>query len=851
MFPIRRPLLLPLLIGLLPSVAPAQQDSARVVAGERYATSDLGRTLLGADYRGAWTTPVVVPVLDLDTFAGGLEPVRRGGGHQTRSLRLRAADGREFNFRSIDKEITQGLPDWLKETLVDAVLQDQISSLHPAAAGVATELLDRVDVLNPGPRMVVLPDDPALGEFREDYAGMLGWIEVHANEGPDDQPWFADADVVAGTDRLLEHLEEDPGHRVDARAFLRARLMDILFGDWDRHAGQWRWARYGEEGDYRWVPVPEDRDYVFTSYDGWLARIGRATFVPRARPYTAEYPSSLTSLVVSADALDRRLLVELPPEAWDSAAAFIQSRLTDDALEAALRSMPAPWYEQTGPELSEILRARVADLDEVAHRFYAHVNRVPEVRATDEDDVATVARAGDGSVAVTLAFADRPDRPYFRREFDPSVTREIRVWMHGGDDRVTVTGGADDPILVRVVGGGGDDVLVDETQGWPGRVITALYDARGENTFRTGPATSVDSREYEEPAPERDVFSVPERDWGRSVSWFAPTVNYRGAAGGVIVGGGPTITGRGFRQSPYAYRVQARALVAPGSGRVGADFSGDFRRVGSAERLEVELLASQLEAIRFYGWGNETTAEGPSDRFNVQQDRIAATASYVVPLADSTRLSFGPTFMLSDSELAEGSVIEEVRPYGSSDFGQAGMRAALEIDRGEPSGFPRRGLRLDLTGSAYPTAWDVVEPFGSIRGVAALYATLPAGPRPVLAVRAGGAKVFGRFPVHEAAFLGGSRSLRGYSFQRFAGDGSLFAGAELRVPITEANLIVRGDLGASVFGDVGRVYYDGDDGGWHDSVGLSAWFTTPGPTVHASYAWGEEGKLYVGLGFPF
>ncbi len=40
---------------------------------------------------------------------------------------------------------------------------------------------------------------------------------------------------------------------VDARAYLRARLMDVLIGDWDRHLEQWRWARYENDGE-RGIP---------------------------------------------------------------------------------------------------------------------------------------------------------------------------------------------------------------------------------------------------------------------------------------------------------------------------------------------------------------------------------------------------------------------------------------------------------------------------------------------------------------------------------------------------------------------------------------------------------------------
>ena len=44
------------------------------------------RFLLGDHYRKEWAEPVEVEVLDLETQAGGLMPVRIGGGLQTKSL---------------------------------------------------------------------------------------------------------------------------------------------------------------------------------------------------------------------------------------------------------------------------------------------------------------------------------------------------------------------------------------------------------------------------------------------------------------------------------------------------------------------------------------------------------------------------------------------------------------------------------------------------------------------------------------------------------------------------------------------------------------------------------------------
>src|SRR5688500_794027 len=81
-----------------------------VVEGQQYGRSSSHQRLWGKHYRQEWTTPVVVPVLFLDTVSGGLHPYQAGGGRQSKSLRLKDAQNREWVLRSIDKSFTGALP---------------------------------------------------------------------------------------------------------------------------------------------------------------------------------------------------------------------------------------------------------------------------------------------------------------------------------------------------------------------------------------------------------------------------------------------------------------------------------------------------------------------------------------------------------------------------------------------------------------------------------------------------------------------------------------------------------------------------------------------------------------------
>jgi len=250
-----------------------------VVAGSTYGASRFHRALLGNEYRDLWLTPIAVEMLDLHHYAGGLEPSHQGGGMETMTLHLESPDGRKFAFRSVNKTHSLTLPPDLRGTTVERLVQDQTSAQHPAAALIVPPLLDAAGVPTARPRMFVMPNDPGLGKFRADFAGMLGTLEERPSSGTEKHAGFAGAREDVETDALYKRLDRDPREHIDSRLFLEALLIDLLVGDPDRAEGQWRWIKRDTSGTAAWVPVPYDRDEAFLRYEdlagGTLISLGR------------------------------------------------------------------------------------------------------------------------------------------------------------------------------------------------------------------------------------------------------------------------------------------------------------------------------------------------------------------------------------------------------------------------------------------------------------------------------------------------------------------------------------------------------------------------------------------------
>lgn len=828
--------------GSAPPAAMANgSDTATVQASRRYGASEFHRLMLGDGWRDLWQTEIDVPVLDLRTFAGGLKPTEIGGGAQTRSLRFKSRDGLEYVFRPVYKERLV-LEKEFHNTIVEDIFSDGLSHSHPTAPVVAKTIQSAAGLLHPNPVLVVMPDSPLLGEFREDFAGKLGTIEEHASM-PDDAPGLGGAVDIIDSDDLLEKLNEDPTARIDAHAYLTARLVDFLIGDNDRHRDQWRWAKLRDVEAAVWVPIPRDRDKAFVSHDGLLLKLAR--FVkPILVKYEATYPS-LSALSGKVTENDRRLLADLERTEWDSVANALRLALTDSVIGEALREMPRE-YHAVVPDLAAKLKARRDKLPEAARRYYGLLFAVADVHATDADDRATITRAGDGIVDVELRAGD--DEPYLQRRFHAAETREVRVYLHGGDDRAVVKGAATHSIPIRVIGGNGTNEMLDSSM-LGGKPSAARFYDRGTVTGVTyGPDTAFNrrpwSRAYGDSTP-------PIRDYG---SKLVPTGAIKTGRGmGIVPKIGFKQYQYRFRHYPYATLFRAELGYSTEMNGWEIELAGDRRFESSPFHVQAEAELSQLDVAEFRGFGNDAPGER-DEFFDVRQRSLVFHPSLAYAFGPESDLSLGPVVRSVTTDSLADRFISAAQPYGFPSFTQAGLRLTLRHDRRDDPGFPRHGVLIEATGSAYPAMLDVRTAYQELSGVASAYVGLPVAMKPVLAFRAGGKKLFGEFPYYDAAFLGGSRSLRTLHRDRYAGDASLYGSAELRVPLGSFGFVLPWNAGLIGFLDAGRVYVDGKSpGGWHSGAGAGFWLgvLNPETSITVTFTNNRDRRLLFGTGTSF
>lgn len=857
----------------------AAKETVTVVAGERYAAGGLHRFLFGDAYRQLWVTPIEVEILDLAHEQGGLTPMRKVGRLQTLGLAMRSADGRSFTFRAIEKDLVRALPPELLDTAIADITQDQMAASLPGGPVVAVAIVRAAGVLEAQPRIVYMPDDPALGEFRNEFGGLLGTFEEFPTPRTQDRPGtFGATEIISGSE-LFERMNASPEVRPDARAYLRARLVDLLLGDWDRHVGQWRWARIPSEELLQ--PIVEDRDQAFSRYEGLTMGMvrDREPKFDRLRPTF----QPLEGLAWNGRTLDRRFLPGIERKIFEATARDIQQRLTDEVLESAVDRLPAEYVRLAGERLLASLRVRRDGLVAEAGRYYRFLAKQSNLRASNRSEFIIVDRLADGAVEVTLALADPGEQegcgvqlvqpqgpePYYRGRFVAGETEALNIYTGGGDDRVLVRGRAAGSMQIRIIGGAGDNVLCDQASG-----RTLAFDLSTENDpgrgLRVSPGLwippSAPLAKTGTPPESQGAASKAVRDWGSTTyrqPWFgiAPDL-------GLFLGMGIVKETYDFRKHPYAAQHQIRGGFSYGSSRPRFDYIGTFRAENSRRSWTLRALASGIETLNFYGFGNDTEEFTEEEFFRVESQTGGLEARIMFPIGEHGTFSTGPLVRYTGTDTDDDRLIGVTVPYGAEGIGQVGWVAGLSLNTRESPGVrdikgsddvlrwgPAPfgvGYSVDVDGYYYPDVWGLKDDYGGVSGVGTAAYWLGSGFG--LGFRVGGEKIWGEVPYYDAAFLGATQ-IRGLRANRFAGTSSLYGNVAALARIGGLTLMVPGRWGILVRADVGRVWVQGEDSDtvhWSYGGGLwwSPWNFSNALRVYFANS-DQRTAVYVLMGFGF
>ena len=481
---------------------PATADSVRVAAGRQYShRSRVHLLFFGRHYRAAWAAPVTVPVLRLATAVpGGLLPGKTGGGFQSISMTLNGADGREYALRTLDKEPQKTLPVSLRHSFLLNVVRDATSATLPYGALTVPPLAQAAGVAHAHPRLLyVRATETGLGDASPLLDGKVAMLEEKYTGKAWATPELTGATQFVGSEAMLKQVYRQPAHGIDQPAFLRARLLDVWLGDWDRHEAQWQWARVPQpNGQVRYQAIPKDRDQVYFRFDDgvipWLA--ARPFILPRLHTFKPTY-GHFPGLVQQAAFIDQRGLSAMTRADFRRVALDFKRRLPDSLIARAVQRLPPAVWALEGPRLAAALRARREALPEAAQAFYQLLARRPELGGTAARERFVLHRCPDSTTvrvfSAGLGALPPHDSLRFARTYYPAETRTLTLNGLAGDDVFEIiTTGRGRQMPLRLYGGAGHDQL--RLQGSAHQL--RLFDDASELSARGGPRPRRASRKH-------------------------------------------------------------------------------------------------------------------------------------------------------------------------------------------------------------------------------------------------------------------------------------------------------------------------------------------------------------------
>jgi len=847
-----------------------KEKSASIYTEEETRKSGFGTFLWGERYRKQYSTKVTAPTVNLDTLYGGLKPVRKGGGNQSKSLRLEDKNGAQYVMRALRKQALQYLQavlfkdQYIKgqfdDTSTEDLILDVFTGAHPYAPFAIGTLADAVGVYHTNPVLYYVPKQNALGQYNDEFGGELYMIEEHTSEGHSDKASFGYQDELISTDDLMNELHKDEDIVIDEAAYIRARLFDMLIGDWDRHQDQWRWIEFKENGKKVYRPMPRDRDQAFSIMsDGFL--LGTAVkLIPTARLLRA-YSDDLVDVKgvnVEPYPLDMELIQQSEKAVWDAEVKRIQEGLTDDVIEKAFLEFPKEVRDERVEEIKQKLKARRANLQKIADRYYVLVNKFAVIKGTNKDDWFDIERLPNGQTKVTAYRIKKGEKSdiFHERVYANTETKEIWVYGLDDDDQFHVFGDGKCITRIRLIGGQNKDVYDIQN----GKKVK-IYDYKSkESEFLTNKGSQRLTDDY-----ETNVYDY--KKLKNNTNQLIPTIGFN-PDDGIKIGVANTYTNYGFERNPFTSRHTISAEYFFATNGFDLKYKGEFAHVIGNWNLQLNAqFNSPNYSVNFFGFGNETpnfeADENDAIDVNLDYNRVKIRTIKVQPTLVwrgelGASFTTGIFYESNEVERTEGRYLQQVFAANSSVFDKQdfyGVDAKYHFKNVDNEAFPTMGMEISLE-SGYKNNVSTTRGFGYFIPELSFVHKLISNGRLVLASKIRGHMNFGDgFEFYQGASIGARNGLRGFRNERFTGKRSFVQTTDLRLNLSKVKTVIL-PLHIGIFGgfDYGRVWISGDNSDkWNTSLGGGIWANAVDMlSANISIFNSDDGLRFAfGIGFGF
>lgn len=833
--------------------------SASIYTREETSKSGFHKFLLGENYREVYGKEIEVPVLYVDSLNASLEPLKEGGGQQSRSVRFINENDNEFTLRALRKSPIRYLQadlspdnyigDMLDNTIAERLLTDFFTTSHPYAKFSLDEFAEALDLPHITPEIYYLPKQPGLRIHNDDYGDALYEMQAHAGDENKEFEQFGNPDDILSTYDLLEELRKEKNARVDEAVYIKARLLDMLVGDWDRHQDQFRWAEYEEENSKRYIPIPRDRDHAFSKYDGPLISALKLS-IPLLRKMQS-YEEDIKNIKWfnwSGYPLDLQILNNTDWKDWEDQVKVVQNAISDQQIEIAFNDLPKDARDESIEGIKEKLRGRRENLMDIARAYHNRLNEFVVITGTENDDKFEIVRQEKGNSEI---IQKTEDEEIFRHTYNSGETKEIWIYGLDGEDEFEVSGTGNDLIRIRILGGAGHD-----TYDFKRKQQVKLYD------FKSTENTIVEPGSRKLLVDSYDMNGFHYQKFKHSTFKALPYVNFETDAG-FTLGVNNVWTRYGLVNNPFQAQHELLANFYFDTNGFGLTYTGEFAHIFYNWNLGITArVTSPNYTLNYFGSGSEieydpTEFDKTYNKVKIQKWHFSpsliwrndsGSAFDFKTLLESFKVEYEPETYLGEITPPENDIFD-TQLY-------AGVEANYRFYSKNNSAFPNLGSDIRLT-SGYKKSIDGAgNALGYLEPVISFNYPLISSGYAVFATKVGGEMIFGdNYELYHAATIGGNRSLRGYRNHRFTGNRSLYHSTDLRTALgLWKNKLIPIVYGISAGFDYGRVWAPGETSGkWHNNYGGSVWISAAlAVTGNIGFYHGGDGtRLAVTLNFKY
>jgi hypothetical protein len=802
------------------------EDSVNAIAHKGFdSVSKWHRFFFGENYRKEWATPAKLPVIHLSSFNGGLIPVKEGGGVQTHTLRLKDKSGMEWVLRSVEKYPDAILPEQLKRTIVRDIVTDAMSAQHPYSALIVPPIANAVGIPHAHPVIGVVAPDSALGTYAKTFEGTVCLLEER-------EPTGKSINYID----MLDELDSTNNNSFDSVTFLKARILDVFIGDWDRHGDQWRFTTEKTEYGRKFIPVPRDRDQVFYTNQGVFPYLESRPYV---RPFFEGFNPRIRNtgtFLFTSTLLNARLINQFSYDQWMKITNEFVAAVTDSVLELSLRQLPISVYDLRHQELMNILISRRQDLPRAFSEYYYFLNKNVFIQTSNKNELIEIKDTLKNEMQVSIYRLSRKDKAkqsIFSKTYDPNYTKEIRFFIGNGADSVVIDN-TKTPIKLRFSGKDGPKhfhLIASKKK-------VAVFEKENSAVFQG------DTARFKKHISSDDTNTaiVP----GNLFNVVTPLINLGyNPDDGVLLGALVTFTNgldyttTSFSTKKYTSYQQIGFLHSFDTRAFEAKYYAEWKHVIGAADLQIHATVNAPNNTQnYFGTGNTTSFNKSGNYKAYYRSRYSlyklSTALGWGRKKDGS-FSLGPSveYYTFDSTENAGRYIESnsaVKTYDSATLSKSKLHAGIifEYNRSKKDNqlLPNNGTFINLRLQGYTGLNTYSKSFAQLFGDAGFYKSIDDGETLVMADRIGGGATLGNTAFYQSMFIGGQGNLMGFRRNRFAGQYMAYNNLEVRWQLASfKNYILPGLLGLIGLYDVGRVWQKDDPSRqWHNGVGGGIYF---------------------------